>query len=67
MDLDNNMMIKYENEIFKYKLIHTLEFNSTRKRMSVIVQNQLGEYILYCKGADSIILERMQANQENIK
>ena len=34
-----------------YDLLHTLEFDSTRKRMSVIVRSHdTGEYILFCKG-----------------
>lgn len=31
--------------------------------MSVIVENEKGEFILYTKGADSILLERMQKNK----
>jgi phospholipid-translocating ATPase len=46
------------NETKKYKLLHILEFNSTRKRMSVITEEN-GKYFLYCKGADSIILSRL--------
>lgn len=32
-----------------YNLILTIPFDSTRKRMSVIVQAPDGSYILYCK------------------
>ena len=32
-----------------YKLILTIPFDSTRKRMSVIVQAPDGSYVLYCK------------------
>jgi magnesium-transporting ATPase (P-type) len=35
-----------------------LEFNSTRKRMSVIVRNEQGQLLLYTKGADNVIYER---------
>lgn len=31
-----------------------------RKRMSVIVEDQKGQILLYCKGADSILLDLMQ-------
>ena len=31
------MLIEYDKKIFKYKLLQVLEFNSTRKRMSVIL------------------------------
>lgn len=39
--------------------LRVLEFNSTRKRMSVIVRSSEGKIILYCKGADSVIYERL--------
>ena len=40
-----------------YELLHIFEFDPTRKRMSVIVKDcQTSEYILFCKGADSAIL-----------
>lgn len=40
----------------RYKVLNVLEFNSTRKRMSVILRNQQTGYIeLYSKGADSIM------------
>lgn len=35
-----------------YNLLNLLEFNSSRKRMSVIVSNEDGEIFLFCKGAD---------------
>ncbi|VDK69651.1 unnamed protein product [Onchocerca ochengi] len=42
-----------------YDLLAILDFNNVRKRMSVIVRNPLGELVLYCKGADTIILDRI--------
>ena len=58
---DNILLVRdkagYEK---RFKLLNVLEFNSTRKRMSVIVQNMQTGYIeLYCKGADNIIAERL--------
>ena len=47
-----------------YVLLKVLEFNSTRKRMSAIVRNPQGQIILYCKGADSVIYERLAENQD---
>lgn len=41
---------------YRYKVLNVLEFNSTRKRMSVIFENRQTGYIeLYSKGADSIM------------
>jgi len=46
-------------------LLDVLEFNSTRKRMSVILKdNQTNQIKLYCKGADNIIMKRL--NQESL-
>lgn len=38
-----------------YQLLHTLEFSSDRKRMSVIVRNPENQILLLCKGADSVM------------
>jgi magnesium-transporting ATPase (P-type) len=48
----------------KYELLNTLEFTSTRKRMSVIVREPGGQIMLYCKGADNVILERAVADRD---
>ncbi|CAI9761835.1 unnamed protein product [Fraxinus pennsylvanica] len=45
-----------------YKLLNVLEFNSSRKRMSVIVRDEEGKLLLLCKGADSIMFERLAKN-----
>ncbi|PIA63436.1 hypothetical protein AQUCO_00201047v1 [Aquilegia coerulea] len=42
-----------------YQLLSILEFNSTRKRMSVVVRNEEGKLLLLCKGADSVMFERL--------
>lgn len=41
-------------------MLHVLEFNSTRKRMSVILKDQNDTIRLICKGADSIIQARLE-------
>ncbi|KAJ2072233.1 phospholipid transporting ATPase [Coemansia sp. S155-1] len=50
-----------------YQLLATLEFTSARKRMSVIVRREDGRIMLLCKGADSVILERIRANQDRLR
>ncbi|GLT55312.1 hypothetical protein SLA2020_284470 [Shorea laevis] len=45
-----------------YKLLNILEFSSSRKRMSVIVRNEEGKLLLLCKGADSVMFERLAKN-----
>ncbi|XP_076009464.1 phospholipid-transporting ATPase IC [Genypterus blacodes] len=46
----------------KYQLLALLDFTSKRRRMSVLVQEPDGGIKLYCKGADIVILERLQKN-----
>ncbi|XP_046873824.1 phospholipid-transporting ATPase ID [Hypomesus transpacificus] len=42
-----------------YELLAVLDFNNVRKRMSVIVRSPEGKLTLFCKGADTIIYERL--------
>lgn len=50
----------------EYEILAEFPFNSDRKRMSVIFENN-GKYYLYCKGADSIMASRIKwkEGQEN--
>lgn len=58
----NSVEIKVFNEIKKYEILNVIEFTSTRKRMSVIVRTPEGRIKLYCKGADTVIYERLSVN-----
>ena len=51
--------ISVEGEEHEYELLAVLEFNSTRKRMSTIFRCPDGKVRCYCKGADTVILERL--------
>ncbi|XP_021953881.1 probable phospholipid-transporting ATPase IA isoform X2 [Folsomia candida] len=46
----------------RYEVLNALEFTSTRKRMSVIVKAPNGKIRLFCKGADTVIYERLAAH-----
>ena len=43
----------------KFELLQLFEFDSDRKRMSVIVREQSGVIKLYTKGADTVIKSRL--------
>lgn len=45
-----------------FQVLEVLEFNSTRKRMSVIVRKPNGELVLYTKGADMMVYPRLKAD-----
>lgn len=42
-----------------YSVLAILDFNSDRKRMSIIVRTPEGKISLYCKGADTVVYERL--------
>uniref|UniRef100_A0A1I8PSV1 Phospholipid-transporting ATPase n=1 Tax=Stomoxys calcitrans TaxID=35570 RepID=A0A1I8PSV1_STOCA len=50
----------------EYELLHILDFNNVRKRMSVILR-QGDNIFLYCKGADSVIYDRLSSSQHEMK
>ncbi|XP_053513573.1 phospholipid-transporting ATPase IF isoform X4 [Artibeus jamaicensis] len=53
---EETMEVKTLGKLERYKLLHILEFDSDRRRMSVIVQAPSGEKFLFAKGAESSIL-----------
>uniref|UniRef100_A0A8C1YHT9 Phospholipid-transporting ATPase n=1 Tax=Cyprinus carpio TaxID=7962 RepID=A0A8C1YHT9_CYPCA len=51
-----------------FELLHTLGFDSTRKRMSVVVKHPLTEQItVYSKGADSVIMDLIRPGTDDCK
>lgn len=58
-----SIMIEVNGRQQEFQVLNILEFNSTRKRMSSIVRAPDGKIKLYCKGADTVILERCAAHQ----
>ena len=55
-----SVMIEVAGQQLEYELLAVCEFNSTRKRMSTIYRCPDGRIRCYCKGADTVILERLQ-------
>ncbi|GAA6021480.1 hypothetical protein JCM11491_006510 [Sporobolomyces phaffii] len=47
-----------------YVPLRTLAFNSSRKRMSSIVRCPDGRILLICKGADSVIYQRLRSDHD---
>jgi len=61
----NHIFLNIQGKEVTYKLLNIIEFNSTRKRMSVIAKNlETDEIILFCKGADNIIYDRLKEKNE---
>ena len=62
----NSITFECLGEVVTAELLCILDFNNVRKRMSVIVKYpDSGKIELLCKGADSVILERLADNAEN--
>uniref|UniRef100_A0A183BHR8 P-type phospholipid transporter n=1 Tax=Globodera pallida TaxID=36090 RepID=A0A183BHR8_GLOPA len=43
-----------------YEMLHILDFDNVRKRMSVLIRSAT-KTLLYCKGADTMVLDRLSA------
>lgn len=54
-----SVIIQVDGQEYEYELLAVCEFNSTRKRMSTIFRCPDGKIRIYCKGADTVILERL--------
>jgi phospholipid-translocating ATPase len=60
----NRIDIEVMGKPERWTPLRVLEFNSTRKRMSVIARSPEGKIMLYCKGADSVIYERLTKDHD---
>ncbi|XP_055034231.2 phospholipid-transporting ATPase VB [Misgurnus anguillicaudatus] len=56
-----------DNTLLKFEVLDVLTFDSTRRRMSIIVRHpHTNEIIMYTKGADSAIMERLGNVSSNV-
>ena len=60
-----SITINFNGQDEVYELLCILDFNNVRKRMSVILKRE-GKIRLYCKGADTVIKQRLKPGQERI-
>ncbi|KAG2181772.1 hypothetical protein INT44_008587 [Umbelopsis vinacea] len=58
------LKINGEDDPMIVEILNIIEFTSDRKRMSIVIKLPTDEIILICKGADSVILERMDIPAE---
>ena len=69
-DKDDNMLLQVEGEATprKYELLNVIEFTSARKRMTIIVRTEDNKIKVMCKGADTMILARLNnANKQLVE
>jgi magnesium-transporting ATPase (P-type) len=51
--------VEVAGRVHRFELLAVLEFNSDRKRMSVVVRDPSGATRLLTKGADNVVLARL--------
>ncbi|KAH6679777.1 P-type ATPase-like protein [Halenospora varia] len=61
---EEGIRLNIQGQDRSYKVLNTLEFNSTRKRMSAIIRMPDNKIILFCKGADSMIYSRLKPGEQ---
>ncbi|KOS17081.1 putative phospholipid-transporting ATPase [Escovopsis weberi] len=62
-----SVIIDANGQELEYELLAVCEFNSTRKRMSTIFRCPDGKIRCYCKGADTVILERLNDQNPHVE
>ncbi|KAL0415084.1 UNVERIFIED_CONTAM: putative phospholipid-transporting ATPase 7 [Sesamum latifolium] len=65
LPLENSVLSSVEElsqVCLEYKILTLLDFTSKRKRMSVIIRDENDQILLLCKGADSIIFDRLSSD-----
>ncbi|PWW78449.1 phospholipid-translocating P-type ATPase [Tuber magnatum] len=61
----HGVIVSVQGDEREYEVLNTLEFNSSRKRMSAIIRMpDTGKIYLFCKGADSVIYSRLQLGEQ---
>jgi len=61
---ENEITIRINEKDQIFKLLYTMDFDSERKRMSVIVKDYSGKIYLFMKGADDVLRALTTQNNE---
>ncbi|KAG8528732.1 uncharacterized protein KY384_006419 [Bacidia gigantensis] len=61
---NEGIILNIQGQEKEYTVLNTLEFNSSRKRMSAIIRMPDGKILLFCKGADSVIYSRLRKGEQ---
>lgn len=57
--LQNTLSLRVKGEEVDYEILLEIEFTSERRRMTMVLRDPAGSIIMFTKGADSVILERL--------
>jgi magnesium-transporting ATPase (P-type)/class 3 adenylate cyclase len=58
----DTITINQDGTDIKYGWLNVNEFSSNRKRMSVVVRKPNGKIVMYCKGADDVMIPLLNKN-----
>ena len=58
------LLVEFNSNIYRFKLLQTFEFDSSRKRQSIIFEDENQNIYLYCKGADSVIENQLSSSNK---
>ncbi|XP_029648021.1 probable phospholipid-transporting ATPase IF [Octopus sinensis] len=56
---ESKLRVSFQGDMMQYILLDCFDFDSDRKRMSVVVKNDKDEIYLLCKGAECAIMDRI--------
>eukprot|EP00744_Colponema_vietnamica_P010929 GILI01015387.1.p1 GENE.GILI01015387.1~~GILI01015387.1.p1 ORF type:complete len:811 (-),score=160.03 GILI01015387.1:145-2577(-) len=62
---DSSVILSINGADEIWNIFNVIEFDSTRKRMSVICEDPQGRILLLCKGADTVIFERLRKTPDS--
>eukprot|EP00743_Colponemidia_sp_Colp-15_P004663 GILK01005024.1.p1 GENE.GILK01005024.1~~GILK01005024.1.p1 ORF type:complete len:1174 (-),score=231.08 GILK01005024.1:215-3736(-) len=63
---ENGVVVNMMGEDVSFEILNVLEFNSDRKRMSVIARGSDGQYVLYTKGADTTVFPLLRTADKDL-
>jgi len=64
---DNSVTITVQGRPQTWFLLQTIEFTSSRKRMTSDFRNPNNEIIVFSKGADSVLFPLCQSGKDSLK
>jgi len=58
-----SVFVNIQGALKEFQILNVCEFNTTRKRMLTVIRTPEVKIKLYCKGADTVMLERLAKSQ----
>jgi phospholipid-translocating P-type ATPase (flippase) len=59
-----HITVEVNGNVETYEILSVIEFSPERRRMSVVVRTPKGDIVLYIKGADNVIYQRLSEHQD---